>query len=99
VAETVKVSEILISATEAAKRYKAATGEIPEGFISQLKAQYKDGVPTTAVNALVAEWKERNKPARDYKAEAAVYGGEISGIENFAYRGAAIAAEAQRKFA
>jgi hypothetical protein len=102
VAETVKVSEILISVTEAAKRYKAETGDIPEGFIAGLKKQFPNGVSTTAVNALIAEWKERNKSARDYKAEAAVYGGEISGIsgiENFAYRDAAIAAEAQRKFA
>jgi hypothetical protein len=73
VAETVKVSEIIISATEAAKRYKAETGNLPEGFIGQLKAQYPDGVPTAAVNALIAEWKARNKPARDYKAEAVIY--------------------------
>ena len=99
VAETVKVSEILISATEAAKRYKAATGGIPEGFIAELKKQFPDGVSTAAVNALIAEWKEQNKSARDYKAEAAVYGGAISGIENFAYRGAVDAPEAQRKLA
>lgn len=92
-AETVKVSEILISATEAAKRYKAETGIIPEGFISRLKNQYPDGVPTTAVNALVAEWKEENKPERDYKSEAVVINGNAAGLENF------IAADAQRKMA
>jgi hypothetical protein len=80
-AETVRVSEILISATEAAKRYKAETGSIPEGFITQLKSQFPDGVPTTAVNALIAEWKARNKPARDYKSEAVIIGG--GGVENF----------------
>jgi hypothetical protein len=43
VAETVRVSEILISATEAAKRYNAETGGIPEGFIGQLRKEYPDG--------------------------------------------------------
>ena len=79
VAETVKVSEIIISATEAAKRYRAETGEIPEGFITQLKSQFPDGVPTTYVNELVAEWKARNKPERDYRAEARVVGGGACG--------------------
>jgi hypothetical protein len=97
VAEAVKVSEILISATEAAKRYKAETGIIPDGFISQLKNQYPDGVPTTVVNTLVAEWKERNKPDRDYKSEAVVIHGNAADLENFAHR--ETFAEAQRKMA
>jgi hypothetical protein len=82
VAETVKVSEILISATEAAKRYKAETGNIPEGFILQLKSKFPDGVPTTFVNTLAAEWKEKNKPARDYKSETVIVegGSDISAL-------------------
>ena len=79
VAETVKVSEIIISATEAAKRYRAETGTIPEGFITQLKGRFPDGVPTTYVNELVAEWKARNRPERDYRAEARVVGGGACG--------------------
>jgi hypothetical protein len=100
VAETVKVSEILISATEAAKRYNAETGGIPEGFIGQLRKEYPDGVPTTFVNALLEKWRKENKPERDWFAEAAVGGGGTPGLENFAHRDAfKAAAEAHIKTA
>lgn len=88
VAETVRVSEIIISATEAAKRYRAETGEIPEEFIGQLRKEYPEGVPATIVNRLVAEWKAGHRPGRDYSAEAAVFEGSGAPEET-----------AQRKFA
>jgi hypothetical protein len=75
VAETVRVSEILISATEAAKRYRAETGELPDGFITRLREKYPGGVPTTAVNALIAEWKAEHRPERDFGAAAVIAGG------------------------
>jgi hypothetical protein len=77
VSETVWVSEILISATEAAKRCRAETGGVPEGFIVRLKEQYPEGVPTTFVNALIAKRKAGDRPARDYRAEAVVEGGGV----------------------
>jgi hypothetical protein len=99
VAETVRVSEILISATEAAKRYNAETGSLPEGFIGQLRKEYPDGVPTTFVNALLEKWRKENKPERDWFAEAAVSDG-APGLENFAHRDAfKAAAEARTKTA
>jgi hypothetical protein len=64
VAETVRVSEILISATEAAKRYRAETGGVPEGFIGQLRKEYPDGVPTTFVNRLIEKQKAGAEAAR-----------------------------------
>jgi hypothetical protein len=51
------------------------------------------------VNALVAEWKEKNKPERDYKSEAVVFENNTADLENFAHGEAFIAAEAQRKMA
>jgi hypothetical protein len=75
VAETVKVSEILISATEAAKRCAAETGGVPEGFIPRLRKEYPEGVPTTFVNALLEKWKARNRPERDLGAAAVISGG------------------------
>jgi hypothetical protein len=78
VAETVRVSEILISATEAAKRCRAETGGVPEGFISQLRKQYPEGVSTTFVNALIAKRKAGDRPARNYRAEAVVEGGGLN---------------------
>jgi hypothetical protein len=100
VAETVKVSEILISATEAAKRHNAETGGVPEGFIGQLRKEYPDGVPTAFVNALIEKWRKENKPERDWFAEAAVINGNAAGLENFAHRDAfKTAAEARVKTA
>ena len=83
VAETVRVSEILISATEAAKRYRAETGDVPDGFIPQLRKEYPEGVPTTAANALIAEWKAGNRPERDFGTAVITGGGKAAGNTAF----------------
>jgi hypothetical protein len=71
VAETVHTHEIIISAVEAAKRYRAECGEVPDGFIDSLRGQYPEGVPARAVDEMI---KER-KP----KAEAPAKGRVIEG--------------------
>lgn len=52
---TVHTHEILISTAEAAKRVKARTEYLPDGFIAWLKTEYPDGVPASAVDALAYE--------------------------------------------
>lgn len=54
--DTVEVHEILISATEAAKRIKARSGSLPEGFTDYLRSKYVGGVPVSMVDDLVQEW-------------------------------------------
>lgn len=54
-AGTVEVHDILISAVEMAKRFKARAGYLPDGFIAYLKKEYPDGVPAQMVDDLVAE--------------------------------------------
>jgi hypothetical protein len=53
VAETVRTHEIVISATEAAKRFRAECGFVPEGFISELQRLYPEGVSTRIVDDLI----------------------------------------------
>ena len=55
-AGTVEVHDILISAVEMAKRFKARAGYLPDGFIASLKKEYPDGVPAQLADDLVAEY-------------------------------------------
>ncbi|MDR0322345.1 MAG: transposase [Treponema sp.] len=57
-AGTVRTHEILISATEMAKRIKPELGFVPDGFIERLKAAYPEGVPSNLLNDLVKEYRE-----------------------------------------
>ncbi|MDR0387261.1 MAG: transposase [Treponema sp.] len=59
VAETIHTHEIIISAVEAAKRYKAALGEAPEGFIDTMREQYPEGVPARIVDDLIKKQKPK----------------------------------------
>jgi transposase InsO family protein len=65
VAERVHTHEILISAVEAAKRFKAKTGSVPEGFVNDLRGKYPEGIPTVVIDDLIErslpEKKERIK--------------------------------------
>jgi hypothetical protein len=56
-AGTVHTHEILISATEMAKRIKPKLGYVPEGFIERLKAEYPEGVPSNLLDDLVNEYE------------------------------------------
>lgn len=55
VIDVVQREEIVVSATEAAKRVKARVGILPEGFLNGLKARYPAGVPYDAVEDLAQE--------------------------------------------
>ena len=55
-AGTVEVHDIFISAVEAAKRFKARAGYIPDGFIARIKTEYPAGVPSKLVDDLVMEY-------------------------------------------
>lgn len=61
---TVEVHDILITPVEMAKRFKARTGFIPEGFIAGLKKEYPDGVPSRLVDELVAEYTGGSNAAK-----------------------------------
>lgn len=74
VAQTVKTHEIIISAVEAAKRYKAALGEVPEGFVNQLREGYPEGVPARVIDNLIHEARGKSD-RRNYRDEATVYEG------------------------
>lgn len=63
-AGTVEVHDINISAVEMAKRFKARTGFIPEGFIAGLKKDYPEGVPSRLVDELVAEYTDGTNAAK-----------------------------------
>lgn len=63
-AGAVEVHDINISAVEMAKRFKARTGFIPEGFIAGLKKEYPDGVPSRLVDELVAEYTGGSNAAK-----------------------------------
>jgi len=67
VAETVHTHEIIISAVEAAKRIKAECGSVPEGFISELKQQYPQGVSTRIVDDLIKARKPKTETPIDSK--------------------------------
>ena len=58
-AETVRIHEILISATEMAKRILPELGYVPDGFIERLKEAYPEGVPSNLLGDLVNEYKGR----------------------------------------
>ena len=60
-AETIRTHEILISATEAAKRVKPILGYAPEGFIEWLKTVYPEGVPANLRDDLANEYKRREE--------------------------------------
>ena len=55
-AGTVEVHDIFISAVEAAKRFKARAGYIPDGFIARIKTEYPEGLPSKLVDDLVMEY-------------------------------------------
>ena len=55
-AGTVEVHDIFISAVEAAKRFKARAGYIPDGFIAKIKTEYPEGLPSKLVDDLVMEY-------------------------------------------
>lgn len=63
-AGTVEVHDILISAVEMAKRFKARAGYLPDGFIASLKAEYPEGVPAQLADDLVAEYTGGANAAR-----------------------------------
>lgn len=63
-AGTVEVHDILISAVEMAKRFKARAGFLPDGFIASLKKEYPDGVPAQLADDLVAEYTGGANAAR-----------------------------------
>lgn len=55
-AGTVEVHDIFISAVEAAKRFKARAGYIPDGFIARIKTEYPEGLPSKLIDDLVQEY-------------------------------------------
>ena len=59
-----EIHDILISAVEMAKRFKARTGYIPEGFIAGLKKDFPDGVPSQLVDDLVREYEDGGNAAQ-----------------------------------
>jgi hypothetical protein len=87
VAETVHTHEIIISAVEAAKRYKAECGDLPDGFINTLREQYPEGVPTRVVDDLIKARKQKAEPPVNTKGwvikdgAAAAPAGEIPAAE------------------
>jgi hypothetical protein len=56
-AMAVRTHEILISATEMAKRVRPELGYVPEGFIDRLQREYPEGVPANLVNDFIDEQK------------------------------------------
>jgi hypothetical protein len=60
-AETVRTHEILISATEMAKRIKPKLGYVPEGFIEWLKETYPEGTPSNLLDDLVNKYEGREE--------------------------------------
>jgi hypothetical protein len=58
VAETVHTHEILISATEMAKRIMPVLGYVPDGFINNLKSEYPEGVPARLLDDLAKEERD-----------------------------------------
>jgi hypothetical protein len=66
VAQTVHTHEIIISAVEAAKRYKAAIGNLPEGFIDKMRGEYPEGVPSRVVDELIADVRGAKETKTDY---------------------------------
>jgi len=63
IAETVHAHEILTSAVEAAKRVMAECGDLPDGFIDDLRRRYPEGVSTRIVNEIIKERKPKiDKP-------------------------------------
>ncbi|GHU44003.1 phage associated protein [Spirochaetia bacterium] len=63
VAETVHTHEILISATEMAKRIKPILGFVPDGFINRLKKEYPQGVPARLLDDFVKQPDEQLRKA------------------------------------
>jgi hypothetical protein len=61
VAETIHIHEILISATEMAKRVRPELGYVPAGFIERLQAEYPEGVPSNLLNDFINEYKGRKE--------------------------------------
>lgn len=60
VTSTIQRSELYISYVEGAKRFKARTGFLPEGFISDLKKEYADGVTVKIIDDLAQEYNGGN---------------------------------------
>jgi hypothetical protein len=68
IAQTVHTHEIIISAVEAAKRYKAADLALPEDFINDMRAEYPEGVPSRIVDELIESARGvKGTPAQNYK--------------------------------
>jgi len=84
VAESVHTHEIIISAVEAAKRIKAECGSVPEGFISELKKQYPEGVTTRIVDDLIKARKPKTEApinTKDWIIEGGVSAAPAEGFE------------------
>jgi hypothetical protein len=62
IAGTIRTHEILISATETAKRIRPELGYVPEGFIERLQSEYPEGVPSKLLNDFINEYKGREEP-------------------------------------
>jgi hypothetical protein len=60
VPETVRTHEIIVSVIEMAKRVRAAGIPLPEGFVSDMRREYPEGVTT----AFVDEFIKARKPAK-----------------------------------
>jgi hypothetical protein len=72
VTETVHTHEILISATETAKRIKPILGFVPDGFINRLKREYPQGVPARLLNDFVKEYERQMEMPLDEQLRKAM---------------------------
>lgn len=57
-AHTVMPEEMVLTAVEATKRIKARLGYLPDGLMENIKAEYKNAVPLSAIDDLVAEYSD-----------------------------------------
>jgi hypothetical protein len=92
VPETVRTHEIIVSVIEMAKRVRAAGIPLPEGFISEMRREYPEGVTT----AFIDEFIKARKPVKQERVNT----------EGVLFKGGANASPAyaeeeieQRKFA
>jgi len=67
IAETIHTHEILISATEMAKRIKPVLGYVPEGFIEWLKEAYPEGTPSNLLDDLVNKYKGQQQEEKSFE--------------------------------
>jgi len=67
IAETIHTHEILISATEMAKRIKPVLGYVPDGFIEWLKEAYPEGTPSNLLDDLVNKYKGQQQEEKSFE--------------------------------